>query len=260
LSDARPRPLAATETRREDWWDEVYAVFIKDLRSELRTKAALAGMALFALTAMVLIGFLVKTEGVGLTYEVDNEALVNGSLSIFKSKQTDTRAQILAALYWTVIYFSAMAGIPRVFLKEEETRTVLALRMAARPSAVYTGKLLFNCVLLVGVTTLVIGPFVLFMQPRVASWPLLTADIYLGALGLAGAGTLLGAIAAKAQNRGFMMVVIGFGPLLPILVLAVNVMTAALQGGKGNFLIALVSYVIVLVMAGGFLFDKVLEA
>jgi heme exporter protein B len=252
MSDVRPRPLAASETRQEDWWDEVRAVFIKDVRSELRTKATLAGIATFALTSTMLMSFLVYTRGPGLTMWP-----VNG---VWKAQQTDIRASILSAIFWTVLYFSAMAGIPRVFTKEEELRTSAALRLSARPSAVFTGKLLFNGALMAMVAALLTPAFLLFMEPQIKNWALLFAHVFAGAVGLAGAGTILGAISAKAQNRGFLMVVLGFGPLLPILVLSVNGMTAALQGGGGNNLVPLVSYVVVMVLAAAFLYEKVWEA
>lgn len=262
MSDVRPKLLVATQTRKEDWWDEVRAVFVKDLRSEMRTKAALAGIAVFSLTSMMLISFLVSTRGFGLTLELvkDVNAAIQKGAPILQTHQSNLRASILSSLYWTVLYFSAMAGIPRVFLKEEELRTSQALRIAARPSAVFTGKLLFNAGLMMAVTTLLSPAFLMFMQPEVVNWALLFAHFFAGAAGLAGAGTILGAISAKAQNRGFLMVVLGFGPLLPILVLSVNGMTAALQGGGGNNLLALVSYVIVMVLAAAFLFEKVWEA
>jgi heme exporter protein B len=254
--------LAASETRQENWWDEVRAVFVKDLRSELRTKAALAGIAVFSMTAMMLISYLVVTRGPGLTLEpvADMKRAIQNGEPIWRTHQTDLRAYILSSLYWTVLYFSAMAGIPRVFLKEEEQRTSAALRLAARYSAVFTGKLMFNAALMAAVSTILAPALLLFMQPEVTSWPLLLGHLYGGAIGLAGAGTILGAISAKAHNRGFLMVVLGFGPLLPILVLSVNGMTAALQGGGGNNLVALVSYVVVMVLAAAFLYEKVWEA
>lgn len=262
MSDVRRRPLATAEAQQEDWWDEVFSVFRKDLRSELRTKAAIAGTVVFALTSMTLLSFMVVLVGFGLTQALvqDVEAAIRQNRTIFVTHHSPLRAQIVSAIYWLVLYFASMAGIPRVFLKEEETRTVLALRLVARPSAVYTGKLLYNVFLLTVVTTFVLPTFLLFMQPQIESWPLFLGSAYGGALGLAGAGSILGAISAKAHNRGFMMVVLGFGPLLPILVLSVNGMTASLGGGGWNNLVGLVSYTTVMVMVAGFLFEKVWEA
>ena len=59
---------------------------------------------------------------------------------------------ITAAMLWIILFFSAMAGLSRTFVHEEETGTVTALKMAAQPEAVLIGKYLFNVTLLVSLT------------------------------------------------------------------------------------------------------------
>jgi hypothetical protein len=57
---------------------------------------------------------------------------------------------VLPVLLWLILLFAAAAGLPRGFVHEEETHTATALRLAARPSAVFAGKLLYNLTLLLG--------------------------------------------------------------------------------------------------------------
>ena len=59
---------------------------------------------------------------------------------------------VKGALLWVVLFFAAFSGLSHVFLHEEETGTVHALRLSASAGAVYTGKLLFNLLLLLGVS------------------------------------------------------------------------------------------------------------
>jgi len=245
----------------DDWWGEVRAVLAKDIRSELRTKSALGTILIFSLTVMVLVSITVVTTGLGFTQGIaesltERERERAGG-TVLVGQDTRARATLLATLYWIILYFSAMAGLPRVFVKEEEMRTGPALRLAARPSAVYTGKLAFNLGLLLAVSLVLLLPFLLFFTPHVESWPLLLAYVVTGSLAMAGAATLLGAIVARASNQGYLMAVLGFGPLLPVLVFAINGTTAALYPTSGNYLVALVSYLVVMITVSGLLFERV---
>jgi heme exporter protein B len=241
------------------WWAEAKAVFAKDLRSEFRTKATLGSIAVYAVTMMALLAFMVKAVGLGFTAGLvanPEEAALKG-LPLLENYQTKDRAILIASLYWLVIYFSAMASLPRIFVKEEEARTAAALRLAARPIAVFVGKLAFNLVLTVGVTLLVLPLFLLFYQPQIASFPMLLTVLVAGSAAMAAAATLLGAIASRTGSHGYVMVVLGFGPLLPILILGVNGTAAAIHGSPGNDLFGLVSYLVAMTVLSGLLFEKV---
>lgn len=258
-TEHRPVTTHPHKPPRDHWWSETLAVFLKDVRSEWRTKSALSTILMFALTSVTLLGFFVKLDGLGLTMGLvrDSEAAIAEGQPILVSGHTFKRAQLLSAIYWIILYFSAMAGLPRVFVKEEEMRTAPALRLAARPLAVLGGKLLFNLILLETMTLVVLPPFILFFEPQVASWSLFIGHLLVGAAGMAGAATLLGAIVSRAGNRGYLMLVLGFGPLLPILILAINGTAAALYGNAGNNLVGLVSYLIMMAALSALLFDRV---
>lgn len=248
-----------TESKKETWWQEVRAVFTKDVRSELRTKSAVAAILIFSLTTMVLVSFTVNTYGLGFTQGLRPdavEAIARGEPIVY-SVETMKRAMLLSSLFWIILFFSAMAGLPRVFVKEEEMRTAAALRLAARPSAVYAGKLAFNLALMEIVALLLLPLFVVLLQPRLENWPLLIAEVVVGSAAIAGTATLLGAIASRANNRAYLMSILGFGPLLPILGLAIEGTAAVMQGTSGNKLMALVSYMVVMVIVSGLLFDSV---
>ncbi|HMB53357.1 MAG TPA: heme ABC transporter permease CcmB, partial [Thermoanaerobaculia bacterium] len=102
------------------WLAEVAAVFAKDWKSEARTRYALNTLGLFAFTTVILVALGLGPIGVEAAGEV-----------------------VLPLLFWIVVLFAATAGLPRAFVHEEETHTATALRLAARPSAVFWGKLAF---------------------------------------------------------------------------------------------------------------------
>jgi heme exporter protein B len=224
------------KTPRDQWWGEMLAVLRKDARSEWRTKSAVSTLLMFALTALVLVSFTTDTLSIG--YNV-------------------IRSNLLASLYWIIVYFSASAGLPRVFVKEEEMRTASALRLVSSPSAVLGGKLLFNLALLETVTFLMLPLFVLFFRPEIQHWGLLVGHLAVGSAAMAGTATVLGAIVARATNRGYLMVILGFGPLLPVLALSIEGTAGAMHGDNRNQLVALLSYLVVMVIVSGALFEHV---
>ena len=95
-----------------------YALFQKDFNSELRTRYAVNSLAMFILVALSVILFSIGNERI-------SSALTSG-------------------LFWVVIFFTAMSGLSRAFVSEEERGTSLTLQLIASPSTIFTGKLLFN--------------------------------------------------------------------------------------------------------------------
>ncbi len=104
------------------WATKALAVLAKDIRTELRTRYSLNALFMFAFTTLVVISFSLGQLGLS--------------------------AQVLSALYWIIIFFSAMSALAGVFVKEEDTKTAQTLRLFARPSVIYAGKLIYNMLLL----------------------------------------------------------------------------------------------------------------
>jgi heme exporter protein B len=226
---------------------EAWAVFVKDVRSELRTRAALTTLLLFSAVVLLIVAFTVDTRALPLTHIANRIA----------PGTTLTRAQILSALLWIVLFFSGVAALPRTFAKEEEARTAVALSLAARPAAVFWGKLGFNAALMLVVTALVLPQFLILFQPLIADWPSFLLHLPVGALAMAGAATLPGAMVARAGGKTYLMLCLAFPILLPVLVFAINGTTAAIHGNDGNQLLPLVSYLAAMVALSTVLFEVV---
>ncbi|MEW6653910.1 MAG: heme exporter protein CcmB, partial [Bacteroidota bacterium] len=84
-----------------------FALFKKDWVSELRTRYAINALAMFVLVTISVIMFSVGNEKI-------TEYLTGG-------------------LLWVVIFFSAMSGLSRAFVSEEERGTTLTLQLIASP-------------------------------------------------------------------------------------------------------------------------------
>ncbi len=187
-----------------DWLAGAWAVFRKDLRTELRSRYAVNALGMFVLSALLLVLFAVG--------------------------QTSVSPRIQSALLWIVVLFSASIGLGRSFVSEEERGTVLLLQLNTRASMVFAGKLLFTLLLVVGLTAVAVGVFLVLLGVSVRSPGLLLATLALGALGLSGATTLLAALIARAARRGPLLPVLLLPVLTPLLISVVSATRKAFLG------------------------------
>jgi heme exporter protein B len=178
------------------------AVFIKDVTCEFRTRYAVNTILLFAVTTLVAVSFSVGTARIS--------------------------PSIQAALLWIIIYFSALSGLSRAFVREEEGRTAMALKLSAAPGAVFGGKLLFNLVLLIMLELVTIPLFAGMMNLQVKGWTLFLTVLVSGSAGLAVAATIVAAIVSKANAKGALFAVLSLPLLLPILVGGIHGVQSAL--------------------------------
>ena len=215
------------------------AVLAKDLRTEWRTRIAVSALLLFAFAVLILVGYAV------------------GPASI----SPEDRPVVHSVLLWIVVFFSAMTGLARIFVKEEEAGTANALRLTTPSAAVFLGKLLANVALMGLVLVFVVPLFLALMSFGIRCGALFVSILVLGSLGLASASTFTAAIVSKANAKGALFPVLAIPLLLPPLVAAVSgTVVAATQEdfAQGiDFVKLLVAYDGVITTAAFFLFDAV---
>ena len=218
-----------------DWLSGAWAVFQKDVRLELRSRYAVNTLLMFVLASVLIVLFAVGPQAVG--------------------------ERVQAALLWVVILFAAGLGLGRAFVAEEEGGTVLLLQLNTRPSAVYAGKLLFNVLLMLALNLVAVAAFLLLLGVGVQAPALLAVALLLGALGLAGATTLLAALIARTARTGPLLPVLLFPLLAPLLLSAVNATRKAILGttwaAASEELLTLVGFAGVTITASVLLFDYV---
>lgn len=226
------------ETKSSGSANKAVSVFYKDLKSELRTRYAINAILLFAVVTVFAVSFsTAKTGG-----------------------KIETVLQ--ASLLWIVIYFSSLSGLAQSFIKEEESRTAIALRLYAPSGSVFGGKLLFNLVLLLVMNLITIPLFAIFLSLDVANYAIFFSVIVLGSLGMVGTTTLVAAIISKASVKGALFAVLSFPLLLPVLMMAISGTKKALTPGiefaaARMELQVLASYLVVMTVLGFLLFDSV---
>lgn len=187
---------------------EALAVAAKDLRTELRTRVAINALALFAVTVLAAVSYTVGPYRIA----------------------AEDRPFLLAVLLWIVVFFAALAGLDRAFVKEEESRTAPLLRLSAAPHAVWLGKLLFNLLLIFALLGLLVPLFCVLMGYRILMVPEFLAIVALGGYALAVTTTMVAAIIARALTRGALFSVLSLPLLLPLLIFLVQG-TAGVAGG-----------------------------
>jgi len=211
------------------------AVYAKDFRLELRSRYSLNAILMFAVTTLAVVSFSLGQSGLS--------------------------PKLLSALFWIVLFFSAMSGLAHVFIREEETGTALILRLKADPDAVYLGKLLINFSLL-SVMTVVITPIFFIFTDAGGQYVLPFVPILiLGVVGLCSATTLVAAIIARASMKTALFAALSFPILMPLLLALVSASEKAL-GGQGlsacwSELQALVAYAVVMITGSLMLFKFV---
>ena len=214
---------------------KAFAVFAKDLRLELRSRYALNAILMFGVTTLAVVSFSLGQAGLP--------------------------PKLLAALFWIIMFFSAMSGLAHVFIREEESGTALVLKLRAEPDAVYWGKLIFNFTLLSIMTVIITPMFFIFTDAPTGNIGGFMVVLVLGVIGLCGATTIIAAIIAKVAVKGALFAVLSFPVLVVLLLLLVGASTKALDGRALTDIFTeiqgLVAYCVVMITASILLFKFV---
>ena len=172
---------------------DVAALTRKDLRVELRGRDTLPAMLLFVLSTLVVFHFAIP-DGAG-----DDAAY---------------------GLLWVAIVFTALLGLARAWVPEQEHGVLDGLVLApCDRSAIWLGKTIATLAFLLAAQAVALPAFVLFFEPLDAT---ALAGVLLADIGICAVGSLMSAMAAAARAREV---------LLPLLVLPLAI--PLIVGGVG---------------------------
>ena len=225
------------------WAAEAGAIFAKEMKTEWRTRVALSAVGLFAVASLTLMALALR----GVTLDAESAA------------------SVAAGLLWVLLFFTAATGLGRTFVQEEERGTALALRLAARSTAVWAGKFAANALLLLGLTLLAAPTLLAMLSVPTANMGLLFCVLLLGDIGLAAVMTMTAALVAQASARSGLLAALSFPLLVPLFLAGVHGAKAALgvgneaggwAAGLGDLQV-LFSYAVIAVTASLMLFDFV---
>lgn len=211
-----------------------YFLFKKDWQSELRTRYAINALAMFILVTISVILFSIGQENIS--------------------------KHLTGGLLWVVIFFSAMSGLSRAFVSEEDRGTTLTLHLIAAPSTIFNGKLIFNVVLVYLMNIAIIILYTLLFESFVIqNFSIFFFAALFGSFGIAVASTIIAAIISKASAKGTLYPVLAFPILLPLILILLELTKSAIDGKVLDTvfveLAVLVCYDVIMLTASYMLFD-----
>lgn len=214
--------------------NSIKAVFVKDVKSELRTRYAISSFFLFVVTTI--------------------------SILVFSTAGVDFDTSVAAGLIWVIMFFGAMTGLGRSFISEEERGTVLQLKLSSSSTGVFFGKLVFNSILSVFLNSFAVVLFYLmFNKIKLNSTGLFAVSYLLGSIGIAAASTIISAIIAKANTKGALFPILSFPILLPLMLFGIESTRMAMDGAtftqvQNNFQL-MIAYSGIVIVVSYILFD-----
>jgi heme exporter protein B len=189
---------------------DVVALTRKDLKVELRARDTLPAMLLFVLSTLVVFHFALP-EGSG------DEAAYG--------------------LLWVAIVFTALLGLARAWVPEQEHQVLDGLVLApCDRSAIWLGKTLATLAFLIAAQAVALPAFVLFFAPLDGTALL---GVLLANLGICAVGSVMAAMAAAGRARELLLPLL----LLPLAIpLVVGGVGAAISPEGERYLLFLALY------------------
>ena len=210
----------------------------KDLRLELRSKVGLAQVLPFALLVLFLFAFALDPD--------------RGVLE-----------RATPGLYWVTVLFSAVLALQRSYGAEAEDGVLDALRLSGMSAAgIYLGKVVALTVQLVVLELVLLGGVVVLYDTELTGLGTLVPITIAATLGIAGAGGVYGALAARLRSRDTLLPVLLLPLLAPVLISATRGFEIGLEreaGGGWSWVALLTVFAAVYLILGSFLFRPLLE-
>ena len=213
-------------------------VAAKDLRLERRSKIGIAQVLPFAVLVLLLFAFALDPD-------------------------RNILRQATPGLFWVTVLFSAVLTLQRSFGVEAEDGILDALRLSGMsPAGIYLGKVAALVVQLLALeVVLALGVAILY-DTRFIGIPLLIGVSVTATLGIAGAGAVYGALAARLRSRDTLLPLLLLPLLAPVLISAtrgfeVSLEREAVSGWPWAALLGI--FALVYVALGSLLFRPLLE-
>lgn len=166
------------------------ALFLKELRLELRQKYAISGVLLYVISTVFVV-YITLGQQVG--------------------------GAVWAALFWIIVLFASVNAVAKSFVQESEKRQLYYYALAS-PTAVILSKMLYNSVLLLAISFLALGVFSVVLGNPIQDMWLFSQILFLGSVGFSITFTFISAISAKANQSATLMAILSFPVIIPILI------------------------------------------
>lgn len=184
----------------------ILALLQKDFLLELRQQYTLYGIVLYVVTTIFVV--------------------------YLSMGQPDD--QVWNGLFWVIQLFVCVNAVAKSFLQEGSGRMLYFYSITSAQNFVLA-KLIFNLVLMLGMSLLSLAIFTLLLGNPLTHTLVFTGIVCLGGMSISLVFTFLAAIAAKAQQNAAMMAIMGFPLIIPQLLLLMKIsatgFSSVIQGG-----------------------------
>jgi heme exporter protein B len=231
---------------------QALTVAAKDLRSDARAKEIIPTMVLFALVLMFLFTFPLP-PGAGRVPVPEPRA---GAVGV---------REVASAFLWASLLFAGVVGFGRSAAAEREQSRVEGLLLApVDPAAIYAGKLLANLTYLAAMEAVLLPAFMVFFDvPPGRLFPGILPVLAAADVGLAAAGTLLGAASQYVRARELVLPLLAFPAMLPVVLGAIRLTSTLFTtggfGGQASWFALLAATDLAYLAVGAVTFEHVLS-
>lgn len=180
---------------------------LKDLQLEWRTREKLSSMAFFSVLLLVVLHF--SFDFTGMQFE-----------------------DVGIGVLWVSVTFAGIVGLGHSFVQEREDGCLMGLLLCPGDrSAVYLGKLLSNLVFVLMVEALVVllAAFLFNFDLGPVFLPL-GSVMLLYTLGFVTLGTFLSAMSARTRRGEFLLTILLFPLIIPVIMTSVGAAGGILAG------------------------------
>jgi len=192
----------------QTYLNQIKAIVLKDLVTELKTRELFSSMFIFALLVIIIFIFSVD-------------------LSIVKANAVGP------GVLWVAFLFAGTMGLNRSFMLEKENGCLEGLILTpADRTAIYFGKLISNLIFLMVMEIFILPLFMIFFNVDLIPFlgPLLVV-IFMGTLGFCAIGTLLSSLSSNLKTREIMLPILLYPLIVPVVIAMVR-MTGLVLDGK----------------------------
>ncbi len=178
------------------------------------------------------IGVLLRKELVlewRLRYAISGILLyVLSTVYIVYASFVNVPAQTWNTVFWIIVLFASVNAIAKSFVQENGQRQLYYYALA-NPTSIVLAKVIYNTLLLFGLTLLSYAAFSLVAGNPVKDQGLFFLGLFLGSLGFSITFTFISAIASKTNNSGSLMAILSFPVIIPILMSLIKISAGALR-------------------------------
>ena len=182
-------------------WTEVKMLLVRDIRLELKQKYALNGLLLYVVSTVFVC---------------------------YLSFKRLTDVPTWNTLLWIILLFTAVNAATKNFSSESRGRLLYYYTLASA-RAVILSRMLYNCLLMLLISTMGYGIYSLLIGDLVNDKAYFFLGLLLGSMGFSGILTLVAAIASRTYNVT-LMAILSFPVVIPMLLVLIRFSKNAVDG------------------------------